>query len=361
MTGWRHVGEEVWEAAGITLPVEPLLPERAPPWELVPPVTFRLDVGSGLPPAASDAQKQVVTSLHLAALPQCATWVWTDGSTTGGVLNGGTGVLIERPDGEIDEIRTPAGHLCSSFRAEMTALQAALRYLLENPAHEEDPVVVCTDSQSALATLRGGPAAQSAPLGVSIWRALRDLTADGRQIHLQWVPAHCGLRGNERADAIARDASALDQLEVAVDVRTAHRAAARLARAKTIAAWPPGWYRTLMGQRLPPPVAGEDRSAAVDIHQLRAGHWSGSTQWRHRVGLSPSRHCDQCKDQRCNAALCAVCREEADTPKHVLLMGKRHRLLGSIQPSPEDVRSSDVVAALGAAHRALQSLTATPR
>ena len=84
------------------------------------------------------------------------------------------------------------------------------------------------------------------------------------------------------------------------------------------------------------------------------------------VGLSPSRHCDQCEDQRCNAALCAVCREEADTPRHVLLrcpalMGTRYRLLGSIQPSPEDVRSSVIVAALGAAHRSLQSRLATPR
>ena len=57
------------------------------------------------------------------------------------------------------------------------------------------------------------------------------------------MPSHCGLRGNERADSIAKEASSLDQTTATVDVRTAHRAAARLARTRTIQAWPAGWYR----------------------------------------------------------------------------------------------------------------------
>ncbi|KAF0303737.1 hypothetical protein FJT64_024334 [Amphibalanus amphitrite] len=87
-----------------------------------------------------------------------------------------------------------------------------------------------------------------------------------------WVPSHCGVDENERADQIAKEATALPQAAVPVDVATAHRAAARLARDRTIAAWPEGWYRTLMENRLPPPAATGDRSSAVDVHQLRAGH-----------------------------------------------------------------------------------------
>ncbi|XP_043199156.1 uncharacterized protein LOC122368902 [Amphibalanus amphitrite] len=213
---------------------------------------------------------------------KCATWVWTDGSATDGVLNGGAGALIVWPDGEERSVRAPAGRLCSSFRAEMVALQTALSFLLENPLHADDPVVICTDSQSALAALREGPAAQHSPLGGAIWRALRGLTAGDRQVHLQWVPSHCGLEGNERADSIAKEASNLAQDQAPIDVQTAYRAAAR----------------------------------------------------------------------------------EADTPQHVLLrcpalMATRHRLLGSINPDLEEVRSGAIVAALGAAHRSLQSRTAT--
>ena len=31
VTGWREVGQEAWQAAGIAPPIEPLLPDRAPP------------------------------------------------------------------------------------------------------------------------------------------------------------------------------------------------------------------------------------------------------------------------------------------------------------------------------------------
>ena len=62
-------------------------------------------------------------------------------------------------------------------------------------------------------------------------------------------------------------------------------------------------------------VTGRPRSTLSQ----RVGHWTSSTQWRHRVGQAPSRTCDRCgNQQRCPATLCLVCREEADTPKHVL-------------------------------------------
>ena len=90
-----------------------------------------------------------------------------------------------------------------------------------------------------------------------------------------------------------------------------------------------------------------------------------STQWRHRVGQAPSRQCKQCDNPQCSAARCPVCREEADTPKHVVLrcpalMSTRYKLLGCLYPEMEDVRSADVVAALGAAYRDFLSRTATP-
>ena len=165
-------------------------------------------------------------------LPQCATWVWTDGSVVGGTSSGGAGALIVYPDDETVELREAAGSLCSSFRAELVALREALRHLHEHPAHTGDPIVLCTDSQAALAKLRGGPSEQESPMGAEIWKLLTDLASGGRPLRLQWVPSHCGIPGNERADALAGEASALPQEEAPVDVRTVHRAAARAARAR---------------------------------------------------------------------------------------------------------------------------------
>ena len=60
---------------------------------------------------------------------------------------------------------------------------------------------------SSLATLRAGPADQTSPLGVAVWREREELSRRGRRIVAQWIPSHCGVEGNERADAVARDAA----------------------------------------------------------------------------------------------------------------------------------------------------------
>ena len=66
---------------------------------------------------------------HLASIPQRTTWVWTDGSATGGVEDRGAGAHIEGPDGTIAELREPAGRFCSSYRAEMLALRTAIQHV----------------------------------------------------------------------------------------------------------------------------------------------------------------------------------------------------------------------------------------
>lgn len=248
----------------------------------------------------------------------------------------------------------------------MVALRAATEHILDHPAHTEDPVVFCTDSQAALVTLRHGPAAQTSPLGAAVWEGLVAVSEGGRrEVKLQWVPAHCDLDNNEKVDAIAKEATALPQQDAPVDVKTAYRAAARTVRDQAVRDWPSGWYRSLMGDVLPPPLSrSTPRNVAVDIHQLRAGHWSGSVQYMHRIGRSPSPECPQCDDKSCRAGWCRICKEEADTPEHILLrcpalIGTHLRHLGSIYPTREEIRSSGVVAALGAAARYLQSHPAT--
>ena len=49
---------------------------------------------------ASAAERERAAALHLASLPQCAIWLWTDGSAEGGVSKGGAGTVIVWPDKE---------------------------------------------------------------------------------------------------------------------------------------------------------------------------------------------------------------------------------------------------------------------
>ena len=59
-----------------------------------------------------------------------------------------------------------------------------------------------------------------------------------------------------------------------------------------------------MGEARPSAVTGLDRHAATDVHQLRAGRWSASQQYLHRIGRNPTPDCERCGDVRCRGGLC---------------------------------------------------------
>ena len=70
------------------------------------------------------------------------------------------------------------------------------------------------------------------------------------RVHLQWVPFRCGVDSNEGTDTVAKEAAALPQARVAADVRACAAARAACGRGRPL--------------------------EALNMHQLHAGHWSGS-------------------------------------------------------------------------------------
>ncbi|XP_043216170.1 uncharacterized protein LOC122378769 [Amphibalanus amphitrite] len=341
-TGWRDTGARALERLHVTIP----------PWIDDTRVQFRLDIGNHISRTAPPDVRRERAEEHLATLPDDAVWVWSDGSAEGGVSAGGSGALIILPSGEEHELRAPAGRICSSTRAELVAIRGALEMLLRlEGGLAESPVIVCADSQAALATLASGAGSQATALGAAVWRLLLALTDGGRRVFMQWIQAHCGIPGNERADVLAKEASSLSQDAVPTDVRSMVKAVGRSATKAWRRSWPDSFFKTIMGDRMPMPVLLESRDEAVNVHQLRAGHWSRSQSYLHRIGRRPERDCPQCSDLACPAARCLVCREGPDTPEHVLLRcpclaGARLRLLGNIRPDPTQLRDGGAVAAL---------------
>ena len=106
------------------------------------------------------------------------THVYTDGSAEEGMKNGGSGVYIRYPDGDTTSLSVPGGLQCSSYRAEIQALNSA------------DPEQMIQGLHSSLAKL-------TAQFSVSF----------------QWVPAHVGLTGNEKADRLAKIGSQAPQTQ----------------------------------------------------------------------------------------------------------------------------------------------------
>ena len=117
---------------------------------------------------------------------------------------------IRHVDGEQTDKAIVGGKTCSNFRAEVLAIQTAAD-LLFSSEKQHGNVVIFSDSMSALQAL---DSPDPGPMIQALKTSLKNLTSKAPTT-LQWVPAHVGLSGNERADHLAKEGSKLHQPTVA--------------------------------------------------------------------------------------------------------------------------------------------------
>ncbi|XP_018024438.1 uncharacterized protein LOC108680177 [Hyalella azteca] len=86
--------------------------------------------------------------------------------------------------------------------AELYGILQALKYLAANRTL---PAVICTDSRSSLQLLQQAFPSSYTQLVATIQAHLHLLPTGA--VHLQWVPSHAGLHGNEAADKAAKHAA----------------------------------------------------------------------------------------------------------------------------------------------------------
>ena len=109
-------------------------------------------------------------------------------------------MFVRTPTGQTVSYSTATGRKCSNFKAETPALQNVEAYIAETKPQK---TVILTDSKTALQSLT------SNTLDQPIHQLLKDLQLLPHEctVVLQWIPAHCGIPGNERADRLAKSGS----------------------------------------------------------------------------------------------------------------------------------------------------------
>jgi hypothetical protein len=90
--------------------------------------------------------------------------------------------------------------MCSAYTAELFAIKLALGGIETG----RGSFLICTDSLSALNSI--SEASTMHPIVQEIHTALITLGRRGIAISFLWVPGHVGIAGNERADALAKEA-----------------------------------------------------------------------------------------------------------------------------------------------------------
>lgn len=133
---------------------------------------------------------------HMHRMHSTRTHIFTDGSSTPQSSSSGLHIpstgktfsyRLERPT--------------SSTSAELQALKEAMRYILR---HQPNKWAIFTDYKAALQCLisSGRPTAYDiAAQDVSYLHHLACIA--GHIVAFQWVPGHCGITGNQRADEAA--------------------------------------------------------------------------------------------------------------------------------------------------------------
>ncbi|KAK7100610.1 hypothetical protein V1264_023530 [Littorina saxatilis] len=140
-----------------------------------------------------------------------------------------------------------------------------------------------------------------------------------RRVVLQWIPAHCGIPGNERADELAKEGAVEDQPENTVSFSEQKTIIKALMRPRTNR----DDYHTM------------SREQQVNLIRLRTGHNRLNAHMNRKFKLAPSPTC-ACgqEDQTAEHILqrCPLLDEErkevwpSPTPLHTKLYGSRQEL-----------------------------------
>ena len=124
------------------------------------------------------------------------------------VKNGGAGVYIQYPSGERTEEALPTGLHCTNYKAEVDALTKAA-HIIATRADHNIQVVFLTDALSVLQ-------AYNSDRLPSLKKVLNNIKSP--RTVLQWIPSHCGIKGNEKADEMAKQGAAKEQEDNAVSL-----------------------------------------------------------------------------------------------------------------------------------------------
>ncbi|KAL2092947.1 hypothetical protein ACEWY4_010259 [Coilia grayii] len=298
---------------------------NVPPWILPAP-----DVNTELLTAKKDHPNDQGFATH------CKTYlastfygflIFTDGSKDPQTGQCGIGIFIP-------EFKRTYSYRLNNFLSiysiELTAIIAALRWVEEVKPLQS---VICTDSLSVLQSFISGHTLRD-DLVTETMQLLAQLNNLGLSVHFCWVPAHMGLKGNETADKVAKEA--LGQESIIVHVPLGKGEAKSFINAEIMNRWQDEWeanpkgrhyfsvQQQVGGKRIT--LVGLGRREEVVYTRLRLGH-AGINATLHVLGKSDG--------------LCAECQVKEDV-EHILFNCRKytdHRTHWIEQAGEENVQN----------------------
>ena len=182
----------------------PLTPSLTPPWKLIPPL-----FNEGLVGLKKDDPSIVQRAKELIATYTDSRHMYTDASKIDNVA--AVGIYIPEKDMKIAKRVT---NDVSIYTAELTAIKCGLEWMAQPDGPHK--IALFTDSYSSMISLKNSANAQKSALVESVLTLASNLSKEGKTITLIWVPSHVGIRGNEMADCLAKEATKHPEIEIEI-------------------------------------------------------------------------------------------------------------------------------------------------
>lgn len=233
-----------------------------------------------------------MTLAHINKFYTATTHIFTDGSATSECSS--SGIFIPSAGKALSyRLERPT----SSTSAELHGIKEAIRYILRQPSTQW--TIFC-DSKAALQTLQRASCFSLHEHAQREVKYLHHLAfVSGHRVTLQWLPGHCGILGNQKADEAARrglelrtprrifftknDASAMTKVVVLAE-RNRLWSLPEFHQAFLYCIDP--YMRMRLPERLP-------RRLETLYHRLRLNA-AFTNSFLHRIGQTSNPYCDNC-------------------------------------------------------------------
>lgn len=183
--------------------------------------------------------------------------------------------------------------MCSIFTAEMYAILKAVT--LANQSTKNRKTIICTDSLTAINTICS--IYPTNPLTVQTQDLISTISKAGKSVTFLWVPSHCGILGNEKADKCAQEAVTLENIEKL----QLHCDVISSIKARTTTIWQNHWssintkLRSIEPTVLQRRFSDVNRKEEATLRRLRIGHTL--LTHGHLITKQPAPVCDTCNVQ----------------------------------------------------------------